>query len=433
MVKQKKTILGILLCALLTVCVVMGLVNLNSNNTAYALELPADATDWLVDEGDDHVWYKVSDLGDNNYGLTIGGEGAMPDFDNADDRPYDNLTDDINSITSLTIQEGVTVLSRDAFYNLKIKTVTIPASVKELHDSCFMHCEDLEEIIFAEGSNLEKISGNDAVFGHNAITSFTFPASVKCIESPALFMGCVNLEEITFLSTPETISEYAFYPLGYDMESILDKKEYDKLSPEEQAKYFEPIPGAGHMKKLNTFVILNLPENWTKETIGEDGTLYCGLFSDGSKIISNIAKVLNTNPDFPKTQSTVWKSENGGICYLYNNESLIISNVFSQAVDITNSVSPLNDNYIYSCSNGWVATFNMEDGKVTSITIEVMVDNFNYLKGTYKPEEKPLPKTTANDGLSTGAIIGIVIGAVALVGIIAFVVVKVSKKKKKND
>ena len=36
---------------------------------------------WLIDEGDNHVWYKLKGNPSDGKTLTIGGTGAMPDYD----------------------------------------------------------------------------------------------------------------------------------------------------------------------------------------------------------------------------------------------------------------------------------------------------------------------------------------------------------------
>ncbi|RBI35234.1 leucine-rich repeat domain-containing protein, partial [Metamycoplasma hominis] len=70
-----------------------------------------------------------------------------------------------------------------------IGSITIPGSVKEIGESAFFGCKNLNEVILNEG--LEKIGAE--TFYHTNIGSITIPGSIKEIGERAFF-GCKNLK-----------------------------------------------------------------------------------------------------------------------------------------------------------------------------------------------------------------------------------------------
>lgn len=91
-----------------------------------------------------------------------------------------------------------------------LKSVTIPATVKEIRKTAFADCATLESVTFAEGSVLESI-GEDAFYYCSELKSVTIPASVKTIGANA-FYACKKLLSVTFAdgSALEKIEKAAF-------------------------------------------------------------------------------------------------------------------------------------------------------------------------------------------------------------------------------
>lgn len=114
--------------------------------------------------------------------LTISGTGAMPD--NLDSWPWNDRKDEINTVF---IGENVTSIGVEAFYN----------------------CTNLEEVTFAEGSQLETI-GDAAFSGCEKLPSITFPNSVTAIGNYA-FNICTSLSSITIPASVTSIGCYAFH------------------------------------------------------------------------------------------------------------------------------------------------------------------------------------------------------------------------------
>ena len=77
----------------------------------------------------------------------------------------------------------------------QIREIMIPASVKEILGHVFNGCEQLENVEFAEDSELETIYWN--AFESTSLKKITIPASVTTIEFNA-FRRCEQLKSVTF-------------------------------------------------------------------------------------------------------------------------------------------------------------------------------------------------------------------------------------------
>ena len=77
----------------------------------------------------------------------------------------------------------------------QIREIMIPASVKEIRGHVFNGCKQLENVEFAEDSELETIYWN--AFDSTSLKKITIPASVKTIEFDA-FGRCEQLKSVTF-------------------------------------------------------------------------------------------------------------------------------------------------------------------------------------------------------------------------------------------
>ena len=194
---------------------------------------PAD-TEWLIYEGDTYVWYKLERNPKDGEILTIGGTGAMPDYDiDSNMAPWHEWEeyDYINeSISKVIIEDGVTSIGNYAFYDcISLKEIEISESVTGIGNSAFAYVEGLEEIeipskvvsigeeAFIGCSNLKRIEipsnvgsiGSGAFRGCSNLKRIEIPQSVTRI-SDGMFSGCSGLTEITLLSGVEYIDIYAF-------------------------------------------------------------------------------------------------------------------------------------------------------------------------------------------------------------------------------
>ncbi len=125
-----------------------------------------------------------------------------------------------SKMDSLVIPDSVTKMERKAVFGcINLKTVKLPAGLKEIPESCFEAC-GFAEITLPDG--LETI-GSKAfcargvrfypekhdVYIDQSFTDVVIPASVKTIEGRA-FYGCQKLKNITLKGLPEELKPGAF-------------------------------------------------------------------------------------------------------------------------------------------------------------------------------------------------------------------------------
>ncbi|MBO7306917.1 MAG: leucine-rich repeat protein [Alistipes sp.] len=98
---------------------------------------------------------------------------------------------DCNSLTSVTIPDGVTSIGNDAFYNCNsLTSVAIGNSVTSIGDSAFWYCLSLTSITIPDGVTS---IGDGAFCSCDSLTSVTIPDSVTSIGDGA-FSGCSGLK-----------------------------------------------------------------------------------------------------------------------------------------------------------------------------------------------------------------------------------------------
>jgi len=123
--------------------------------------------------------------------LIISGNGAMPNYDFASQRPswYDYKT----SLTSITIEEGVTSIGNNAFYGSSIQSVTFSGStLKTIGDGAFQSCVNLKSVVIPDG--VIQIIGY-SFYGCKELTSFFIGKDVSYI-GPYVFTDCISLPAI---------------------------------------------------------------------------------------------------------------------------------------------------------------------------------------------------------------------------------------------
>ena len=150
---------------------------------------------------------------------------------------------------TVTIDEGVTSIGRNAFYDTEIESITLPNSIesiereafsyaknlsqlnfstnlKKIDDYAFSHCDSLKEVNIPDGtveigaafiscSSLERIHFPDSItklgsmYGCTSLNELHLPCNVTYICNSA-FSGCTNLRNITLPANLKEIGEYAF-------------------------------------------------------------------------------------------------------------------------------------------------------------------------------------------------------------------------------
>jgi hypothetical protein len=111
------------------------------------------------------------------------------------------------SLTSITIPEGVTSIGDYAFWGCKsLTSITIPGGVTSIGERAFSFCKSLTSITISEGVTS---IGDYAFWGCKSLTSITIPEGVTSIGERA-FWGCKSLTSITIPEGVTSISAHAF-------------------------------------------------------------------------------------------------------------------------------------------------------------------------------------------------------------------------------
>lgn len=158
--------------------------------------------------------------------LTVSGAGRMNDYSMSLRPGWDEYRQEAEN---LIIQGDITYLGCASFYNFTVlKSVTLPASLMEIGEAAFANCGSLAELALPEG--LVKI--NDYAFQKCPIKTLAIPASVRELTARFLFR-CDELENIsaspdngTFASSEgvlfnKDMTTLCVYPSGKAADSYL--------------------------------------------------------------------------------------------------------------------------------------------------------------------------------------------------------------------
>ena len=160
--------------------------------------------------------------------LTISGTGAMSNWNNSSDVPWNSSK---TSITAVVIEEGVTTIGKNAFNDVRYMTrVTIPGTVVSIGENAFANCFALTAINIPSGvksigasafyccSGLVNVKlpdtltsmGDSAFSACGALRIITLPDSLSWIPSSA-FASCNMLLDVAIPAGISSIGSSAFY------------------------------------------------------------------------------------------------------------------------------------------------------------------------------------------------------------------------------
>lgn len=152
--------------------------------------------------GDNITWT----LNESTGTLTIEGSGAMEDFSYSTSVPW---YEDIKSVTTVVIGDGVTNIGQNAFYGCsKLISVIIGNNVKSIGSDAFYKCFGLPSVTIP---NSVTSIGSGAFRYCFGLTSITIPNSVTSIKSEA-FYGVDFLTIISLIENPFFVNNYVFSP-----------------------------------------------------------------------------------------------------------------------------------------------------------------------------------------------------------------------------
>lgn len=135
--------------------------------------------------------------------LRIFGSGAMSDYYNNEDVPWDGYRDLIKNVI---IENGVTSIGRATFYHcLNLKDVTVVGKITSIGDFSFKECGKLDSINIPNSV----ISIGNAAFEGSKLTSAIIPNSVTSIGSWS-FKSCHSLISVEIKGEIAFVGEEAF-------------------------------------------------------------------------------------------------------------------------------------------------------------------------------------------------------------------------------
>ena len=96
--------------------------------------------------------------------------------------------------SELILPDGLEVIQNYALYGAKIQHLVIPRNVKQIDNYALMQMKELETLVFAENSKLQKL-GMSAFGGCSKLKSVNLPDSVTSMDR-SVFSGCTALESM---------------------------------------------------------------------------------------------------------------------------------------------------------------------------------------------------------------------------------------------
>lgn len=136
--------------------------------------------------------------------LTVQGNGRMDDFATPDSVPWNSIKSEIQSIK---VNNGVTSIGENAFYNLtSVSNVTFSNTVEEIGDSAFFGCKNINNLTLP--TSLKNI-GKYAFYDNEKITNVIVPKNVTVINE-STFGDCTSLQTVSFDGKVTSIGKSAF-------------------------------------------------------------------------------------------------------------------------------------------------------------------------------------------------------------------------------
>ncbi|MCM1071418.1 MAG: leucine-rich repeat domain-containing protein [Bacteroides sp.] len=150
-----------------------------------------------------------------------------------------------STVDQVIVPEGVTQIDKYAFEYSNIKSVSLPASLKEIGDRAFASCVKLTELVIPGTETI----GNDVFNGCDNLEELTFENGTTAIGD--IYLQLPSTIKIKQLRFPNTLKRLGRIQVGYiDLEEIilppsLEEIEYLSLSKDGLKIYsLNPIPPA---------------------------------------------------------------------------------------------------------------------------------------------------------------------------------------------
>lgn len=166
----------------------------------------------------DHLTYEINS---KTGVLTITGYGPMSDFESAAPWCLNGGFNLMSFVKSVSLPEGITYISNNAFTSTAITSIVIPNSVRNIGDNAFYDCKNLTFVVLPD--QLTSI-GDRAFFNCRSLSSLIIPNNVTYVGIYAFYN--TNLKEVK-------------YPQGLDLSkaklrSSTNLIAYDRNDPPKQ-------------------------------------------------------------------------------------------------------------------------------------------------------------------------------------------------------
>lgn len=186
---------------LMFVCFLVLISILTGSNIVSAAVQPTDDSQILLGRGDTYYSFDTS-----TKTLTIGGNGATPDFTSSELQPWSNWRKS-GYINRIVVCEGITYIGNHFFDTVQTAVIELPESLTRIGSYAFA---DNYELVSISMSNVKGIA-NNAFCNCSSLRRVFIPATVTNIGTNA-FNNCAQLEKVEFgnMGMRLTISRGAF-------------------------------------------------------------------------------------------------------------------------------------------------------------------------------------------------------------------------------
>ena len=114
-----------------------------------------------------------------------------------------------SSLTSVTLPEGVTTIGEEAFYQSSLSSLTLSKSITSIGERAFAYTK-LATLVLPEGLT---VLGNTAFAWNSDLATITIPSTIKDIPEEC-FLGCIGVTAVNISEGVESIGERAFQGIG---------------------------------------------------------------------------------------------------------------------------------------------------------------------------------------------------------------------------
>jgi len=115
------------------------------------------------------------------------------------------------NLTEIVLPDTLEYIGWRSFYNTNITSMVIPAAVTEIAGEAFSQCDDLESLVFEEGSRLTTF-GTKVFYKCYSMLSIDLSDTLLTALSDYLFQGAKSLSDVKLPDTVASIGTGAFSP-----------------------------------------------------------------------------------------------------------------------------------------------------------------------------------------------------------------------------